>query len=91
MWQTKNRAKMVEFSELGTLLKYLCASPKNKIVTQTMELYMDDENVFHMKKKGEMDFKTKSPSIDELMSIVKELKEKNLFQDIAIDVLYCEM
>ena len=91
MWVTKGKANLVPFFELGTILKFLSASPKNIVRTKNMELYMDDENIFRIKTKNDNDFKPYSPSIDELLSIVNELKEENLYQDIAIDVLYCEM
>lgn len=92
MWQqTKlKQNKMTEFSELGILLKYLCVSPKNKVKTHNIELYMDENSMFHVKKIEETDFQPFSPSIDDLISIVRELKAENQFCDITINVMYCE-
>jgi hypothetical protein len=90
MRENKKR-KITEFSDLGVLLKYLCASPKNKVITHNMELYMDENNVFHVRKIEETDFRLCDLTIDELISIVRELKKENRFNDIAINVIYCEI
>jgi hypothetical protein len=92
MWQTKPKKSFVPFNELNTLLKYLCASPKNIVhLKDNTEIFMDENNNFFRKSPNKQNFECYNPSYNDLMRIVAELKETNVFSDFAIEVLYCEM